>query len=388
MTGFVIINEKGTQRVLRKHPWVFRSDIREASSGLKPGNIVRVKSKNGKFLGQAFYNEHSLITLRFISYKDEPIDQTFWYNRFSDSISRRQTLDWPPEQGRRLIYGESDFLPGCIVDQYRDVYVFQTLCAGMDQVRPLLIEYLKERGASSVVERNDVSVRELEGLSKQKGVVFGEMKTVEVTEGHNRFIVNPLEGQKTGFFLDQSQNHIIASRYAFGKALDVFSYQGGFSLSLSPEVEAITAVDASGTALQALKENAIRNGRDNIQCVEANAFDYLRELSEGKEKYDTIVLDPPPFMKSKKNKEAGLAGYKEINLRAMKILKPGGVLITASCSQNFTPDLFSAMLEEAAHDAKRDLQIIEIRGAAPDHPVLMSFPESHYLQCWMIRVLY
>ena len=387
MSAHVTINEKGAQRVLRRHPWVFRSDVVQAASGLKPGDIVSVQNKKGKFLGQAFYNAHSLITLRFISHSDEKVDASFWAKRFSDSIARRQHLPWPPEQGRRLIYGESDFLPGCIVDQYRDVFVFQTLCAGIDRTRELLIDHLKSLGAKSIVERNDVSVRELEGLVKQKGVVFGESKTVEVIEGQNRFVVDPLEGQKTGFFLDQSDNHIVSSQYAFGKTLDVFSYQGGFALALSPKVDSVKAIDASAPALNILKENASRNARSNIECIEANAFDYLREISDRGEKYDTIVLDPPPFMKSKKNRDSGLAGYKEINLRAMKTLNRGGILITASCSQNFTPDLFAMTLQEAAHDAKRDIQIIEVRGAAPDHPVLMNFPESHYLQCWILRIV-
>ncbi len=384
----VVINEKGTQRVHRRHPWVFRSDIMEAPSDHPPGAVVFVKSRKGQLLGQAFFNPLSQISLRFLTFTDKTIDALFWRERIVRSIHRRQALRYGEYQGIRLIYGESDSLPGLIVDRYRDVLVFQTLCAGIDRHREAIFEILKtETGASALVERNDVSVRELEGLTKQKGIISGNIPpTLEMHEGDNVFAVDSLEGQKTGIFLDQAENHLVARRHAFGRALDVFTYQGGFALPLSQAADEVTAVDSSASALKKLAENAQRNGR-RIRPVEANGFDYLRELSDRGEKFDTIVLDPPPFMKSKKVKESALAGYKEINLRAMKLLNPDGLLITASCSQNFTPELFAATLFEAARDARREIQILEVRGAAPDHPVLMSFPESHYLQCWIVRIL-
>ncbi|QQR80143.1 MAG: class I SAM-dependent rRNA methyltransferase [Deltaproteobacteria bacterium] len=384
----VIINEKGTQRVLHRHPWVFRSDIVDAPTDHQPGAVISVQNKKGQFLGQAFFNPLSQISLRFLTNKDSSIDIQFLREKIRRSIHRRKALNYSEDQGIRLIYGESDFLPGLIVDRYRDVLVFQTLCAGIDLKRELILKIIQEEtNLTTLVERNDVSVRELEGLLKQKGIVSGEIpQDLEVREGDNFFSVDPLEGQKTGLFLDQSENHVIARRYASGRALDIFTYQGGFALPLSQSADEVTAVDSSAPALKKMLSNAQRNQRKIIP-VEANGFDYLRELSDRGEKFDTIVLDPPPFMKSKKVKESAPAGYKEINLRAMKLLKPDGVLITASCSQNFTPALFAATLHEAARDARREIQILEVRGAASDHPVLMNFPESHYLQCWIVQVI-
>lgn len=389
MTSQVLINEKGFQRILQGHPWIFRSDITDAPHNTTPGEIVFLHIKNGKFLGQAFFNPLSQISLRLLTRNVEPITTDFWRKRLQQAIQRRHHLGFGKYQARRLVFGEADFLPGFVVDQYRDVIVFQTLCAGIERVKEQLLALLKEElKPVAIVERNDVSVRELEGLVKQKGVIFGSIPNdLEVQEGVHWFDVDPLEGQKTGLFLDQSENHQVAGRYAHGRVLDGFAYQGGFSLAVAPTSESVLAVDSSASALEIFKKNVLRNEIKNIQIQEANVFDFLREAYDRGEKFNTVILDPPPFMKSKKNIRAGLAGYKEINLRAMKILEKEGILITSSCSQNFTPDLFQSVLEESARDAKRHIHILEIRGPSADHPILMGFPESHYLQCWILRVI-
>jgi len=386
MTSQVVINEKGFQRIRAGHPWVFRSDILEATT-TEPGTIVSVYAPKKKFLAQAFYNPLSQITLRILTHQQDPIDKNFWKRRVVESIERRQQKN--VADGVRLIYGEADFLPGLVLDRYRDVLVFQTLCAGIEKIREDLLKIFKEIfQPSAIVERNDPPVRELEGLVRQKGIVSGNLsKDLEILEGKNYFRVDPLEGQKTGLFLDQSENHLAAVSYTSGRVLDLFSYQGGFTLAVAEKATEVLAVDSSLPALQQLQANADKNQILNIKILEKNIFDFLHEITYQKETFDTVILDPPPFMKSRKDKEAGRRGYKEINLRAMKAVRRGGILITCSCSQNFTSQLFEEVLIEAARDTKRELQVLEKRGAASDHPVLLGFPESNYLQCWIVRVL-
>ena len=387
MNSLVIINQKGMRRVQAGHPWVFKSDILELGQ-FKSGDVVPVHSPDKKFLGQAFFNSQSQITLRFLTRQKEPVDAHFWKKRLRDSIERRRPL-LAEHDSMRLIFGESDLLPGLVVDQYKDVLVFQTLSAGMDRLKEELVSQFKELlQPSAIIERNDSPVRDLEGLIRQRGVIFGNLPPnfqIEVAGRH--FFLDPIEGQKTGFFLDQAENYLAAARFASGKALDVFCYQGGFSLSVASRVDEVLAIDSSATALEKLQANASLNGLTNIQTLEANGFDFLRERQMAGELFDTIILDPPPFVRNRKDKESGIRGYKEINLRAMKLLGPGGLLVTCSCSQNFTPELFGEMLVGAARDSKKETQVIEIRGAPADHPVLLTFPESSYLQCWILRVL-
>lgn len=381
MKAKVIINQKGVQRIQTRHPWVFRSDVIEASDA-ETGNVVSVFSQKSKFLGMAFYNPRSQITLRFLTHQDEKIDREFFRRRIRQAIAGR--LFYNKKEAYRLIYGESDFLPSLIVDRYRDVLVFQTLSLGMERFKEDILSLLMEElRPQAIVERNDPPVRELEGLVLQSGVVWGEMPSLEIQEGSCLFEVHPVEGQKTGLFLDQAENHQRVSHYSRGRVLDLFCYQGGFALPVSRTADEVVAVDSSGPALEALKRNCARNGITNVHAVEENGFDYLRRCQEEGQRFDTVILDPPPFIRSRKNIDPGLRGYKEINLRAMKILKPGGVLITCSCSQNFSPHLFEETLREASRDAKREIQVLEKRGASPDHPVLLSFPESAYLQCWI-----
>lgn len=387
MEHAVVINEKGMRRVHAAHPWIFKSDILRSCEA-QAGDIVTVNGPGKQFLGRAFFNPQSQITLRLISRKKEMIDGNFWKKRIRNSIARRGPL-LAERNAARLIFGESDLMPGLILDRYQDVLVFQTLSAGMDRRKEEFLSYFEELlKPVAVVERNDSSVRDLEGLLKQRGVLRGNLPPgLEIQAAGRRFLLDPVEGQKTGFFLDQIENYTATARFAFGRALDVFCYQGGFSLSIASRVNDILAIDSSSAALEKLRSNADLNGLTNIRTQEVNGFDFLKERQTEGKAFDTIILDPPPFVRSRKDRESGIRGYKEINLRAMKLLNPGGVLVTCSCSQNFTPDLFGTMLFEAARDAKREIQILEIRGAPADHPVLLTFPESSYLQCWILRTL-
>ncbi len=386
----VLINQKGFQRIRAGHPWIFRSDVALKDPPPEPGSVVSVLGPGEKFLGQAFCNPRSQITLRMVSRNREPLDAEFWHKRIAASIARRGTL--PPNGGVRLIHGESDGLPSVILDRYGDVLVFQTLSAGADRFKETFIElFQKLLQPAAIVERNDPPVRDLEGLVRQKGIVAGNLpQPLLIQEGSFTLSVDPLEGQKTGLFLDQTENHRAAARHVRGRVLDLFAYQGGFALAASQnaeEVLEVLAVDSSAPALAALQENLTRNGVKNVTTWEANGFDFLRECDERGERFDAVILDPPPFVRDKRNVGGAVRGYKEINLRAMKLLKPGGVLVTCSCSQNFTAEMFEATLREASRDTRREIQVLERRGASPDHPVLLTFPESHYLQCWILRIL-
>lgn len=381
----IVVNQKGARRIQGGHPWVFRSDVQTED---KVGDIVRVVAPNKQFLGMAFFNPRSQITLRILTRQEVEINRGFWRQRLQQAIQCRQP--WGRDRaGLRLVFGEADFLPGLIIDRYRNVLVFQTLTLGMEQQKPILLDLMKELLApETIVERNDVSVRELEGLTKQRGIIMGGLPDrFTIQEKKLSILVDPLEGHKTGLYLDQADNRRTVARYAHGRVLDAFCYQGEFGLHLAAVADEVVSVDSSGPALEKAKQNYEQNNITNAHLVEANVFDYLRDCQGRREYFDTIVLDPPPFVRGKKDAAGGLRGYKEINLRAMKILRPGGILATCSCSQNFTESMFLEMLQEAAHDAKRELQILEKRGAAPDHPVLLNFPESNYLQCWILRVL-
>lgn len=383
------ISQKGFDRIRSGHPWVFRSDIQEATPdpSFEYGQVVSVETSTGRPVGQGFYNPKSQISLRFLTRAKDPIDGSFIRRRIREAIARRPFL--APKTARRLVYGEADLLPSLIIDIYDRVVVLQILSAGMDRFKEDIFREIQDTlSPSAIVERNDPSVRELEGLDRRKGILFGNVPgPIEINEGGFLFEADPLEGQKTGMFLDQADNHLQARHYARGRTLDLFSYQGGFALSVSKTAEEILAVDSSEPALEILKRNLSHNGIQNVTPILANGFDYLREAHERREMFNTVILDPPPFVKDRKNLTGGIRGYKEINLRAMKLLKPGGILITCSCSQNFTPKLFEEMLQEASRDTDQAVQILEKRGATADHPVLLSFPESAYLQCWIVRVL-
>ena len=376
------------QRVLGGHPWVFRSDI-EREDGASDGLPVRVLTSAGRFLAMAVYNPRSQISLRILSRRDEPIDGAFIRGRVRRALDyRRRFADL---NSCRLIFAESDGLPAVIADKFGDVIVLQILCLGMERFKEDIVDALaQELSPRGIYERNDVPVRELEGLSQQTGLLFGEVPDrVEMQENGVRFLVDVKEGQKTGFFLDQKENRAAIAPFVSGmRVLDCFTHTGSFALHAAHYGAAeVTGVDISEHACACALENARLNGvEDRVRFECANAFDFLRAQQTAKEQYDVVILDPPAFTKTRSAVEGALRGYKEINLRGMKLTRDGGFFITCSCSQHVTPDLFRGMLLEAQKDAHVQLRQIEWRTQGRDHPILLASPETQYLKCGIFQV--
>ena len=376
------------QRVLGGHPWVFRSDI-EREDGAADGLPVRVLTSAGRFLAMAVYNPRSQISLRILSRRDEPIDGAFIRGRVRRALDyRRRFADL---NSCRLIFAESDGLPAVIADKFGDVIVVQILCLGMERFKGDIVDALaQELSPRGVYERNDVPVRELEGLSQQTGLLFGEVPDrVEMQENGVRFLVDVKEGQKTGFFLDQKENRAAIAPFVPGmRVLDCFTHTGSFALHAARYGAAeVTGVDISEHACACALENARLNGvEDRVRFECANAFDFLRAQQTAKEQYDVVILDPPAFTKTRSAVEGALRGYKEINLRGMKLTRDGGFFVTCSCSQHVTPDLFRGMLMDAQKDAHVQLRQIEWRTQGRDHPILLSSPETQYLKCGIFQV--
>ena len=385
----VRITRKGVDRWKAGHPWIYAADVEPTvPASLIGGEVVRVEDHRGWFMGLAFYSKDSKITLRWLSWDDVPVDRDFFKSRLIAADALRQRA-CPDETTYRVVHGEADLLPGLVVDRFGDYLSVQFLHKATEQRKELIADLLTEQfGCKAIVNRSDANVRKLEGLEPEKGMLRGEFPgPVTYREGHVTLEVDLLTGQKTGAFLDQRDNHVMASEWAFGEALDCFSYVGGFALQLALKAKQVTAVEISDAACAQITANAARNKLENVKVVSANAFDFLRDtLDEGK-KFDTIVLDPPSFAKNKGALEAAIRGYKEINLRAMQLLNPGGILITASCTYHVGEERFEEMLDSAAADAKRRVQIVEKRGAGKDHPVLLSLRETRYLKCFVLRVL-
>jgi 23S rRNA (cytosine1962-C5)-methyltransferase len=410
------ISTRGAKRIRQGHLWVYRSDVREASDGVG-GAIVRVVDEAGNFVGQAFYSDRSEIALRFLTTHEATIDREWWRARLQQCTERRATIS-RETNAYRLVYSEGDLLPSLIVDVYDNVLVLQTLSQGSEMLKSLFVDLLIEQfSPQSVIERNDARVREFEGLECRTGTLYErvtepgavatgsyqssraydpvatapgsvtEVDQIEINQHGVRFVVSPLGGQKTGAFLDQRENYLAAQRVAHGRALDCFTFNGGFALHIAPSCESVLAVDISGDAIVAARRNAELNGTDNIEFRTANVFDALREMEFGGERFDTIILDPPAFARNRANVKSAARGYKEINLRALKLLKPGGVLVTCSCSYHMSEELFLDIIADAALDARRRVQIIERRGQSTDHPVLLGVPETHYLKCVIARVI-
>jgi 23S rRNA (cytosine1962-C5)-methyltransferase len=383
----VKISPRGASRLKAGHVWVYRSDIVSADSVL-PGSLVRVSDHRGKFLGTALYSSSSQIAIRMIS--SEPVADlpALIRQRVADAIAFRQSLVKDTE-AYRVVFSEADFLPGLIVDRYADILSLQVLTQAMDAdpVRQtILVELTARLRPASIIERVDPRVRELETLPpRPSGPLQGEKSSTTFTMNGVKFRYDALEGQKTGAFLDQRENYAAAAQYAKGEALDVFCYQGGFALHLAPRCSQVTGVDSSRPALEVAEQNAALN-RCDIEWIEGNAFDLLKDYSSSDRRYDTIVLDPPAFAKTKRDLDAALRGYKELNLRALKMLRPGGVLVTCSCSYHVSQSNFLEMLADAALDARRTLRLIEVRGQAKDHPVLLNIPETAYLKCIIAAV--
>jgi 23S rRNA (cytosine1962-C5)-methyltransferase len=379
------ISAAGVRRVRGGHLWIYAGDLQREPAEGNPA-IVRVTDPAGNFVGYAFYSRKSQIRLRLFSRDPEPPSPEFFRTGILNSIARRRAIF---VSACRLVFGEGDLLPGIIIDRYGECLVLQTLSSGADALKPLLVDILREAlSPAGILERNDVKARRLEGLEEIRGILWGAVPDeIEIAEEGTRFAVDLLRGQKTGFFLDQSQNRIAARRYASGDTLDCFTNTGGFALQFARNCRSVLAVDISSDSLLLARRNSELNGFHNVEFVEANVFDYLRELESAGRLFDTICLDPPAFAKNRKALPGARSGYKEINLRALKLLKPEGILITSSCSYHMLEADFFELLCEAARDCRRYIQVIERRGQASDHPVLAGMPETHYLKCFFLRVL-
>lgn len=382
----VRLSRRGSQRWSSGHPWIYASDV-EVPGELPTGAVVRVMDARGRSVGQAFFSRESRITLRRVARDEQPVDERFFGERIAAADALRKRL-YPGQDCYRVVHAEADGLPGLIVDRYGDCLTVQFLIAATEQRRELILDVLERHfGCQAIVNRSDVAVRRLEGLEPEAAVARGRLpEAVRIREGSVQLEVDLLGGQKTGTFLDQRENHLAARAYARGRALDCFSYTGGFALQLAGVAEHVTAVEGSAAACEQLQANAAANSLGNVEAVCTNAFDFLRAQLDAGESFDTIVLDPPAFAKQKAALHAGLRGYKEINLRALRLMKPDGYLVTCSCSYHVDDARFEAMLAEAAADARRDVQIIERRGAARDHPVLLALRETRYLKCLVLRV--
>ena len=379
------ISPKGETRA-RSHPWIYRSDVTTAQAD--PGDLVRVTGARGRVVGHALFSDQSEITLRMVALGPEPPGAAFLRDRIEAALRFRDSLGLDAT-AYRLVHGEADRIPSLIVDRYGDYLVMQALSQGIDRRVPEIVAALAELiRPKGILARNDPRVRQLEGLEQKIEAVFGDVpERIEIREGAVRYDVDPWHGQKTGLFLDQRENREAALRYARGRLLDAFSYHGGFALALAPKCSSVLAVDISEDAVARIRENAARNGLANVEAKAMNVFDELRELERTGARFDTIVLDPPAFAKNKASVPKALSGYKEINLRALKLLEPGGFLVTCSCSYNVTESMFLDIVAEAAADARTEVSLVEKRSQGRDHPILISVPETYYLKCLILRRL-
>jgi len=380
------VNKKGALRIAARHFWIYRSDVL-ASEGIAPGGIARVIGPRGEVLGSALYSSRSQIALRMLCFDSTSIDEDFWESRLIAAEQLRQRVS----EGRdayRLVFGESDLLPSLIVDRYLDCFAIQTLSQGMELLKPLWIRLIADRyHPKAIIERNEARVRDMEGLPRTAGVVYGaDPGHLVIKEGRFSFCVDLIHGQKTGWFLDQSDNRIAAETYARGRVLDCFTFQGGFAIHMSGGADQVLAIDVSGPALEGARKNVEINAIHNVEFAEANVFDKLSELEAAGQRFDVIVLDPPAFAKNRASVESAARGYKEINLRALKMLAPGGTLVTSTCSYHMSEDEFLNILADAASDAHRVARVVEKRTQSRDHPFLISMPETYYLKCVVLSV--
>ncbi|HEY2960790.1 MAG TPA: class I SAM-dependent rRNA methyltransferase [Pyrinomonadaceae bacterium] len=385
----VTVNKRGADRIRSGHLWIYRSDVVDVDA--EGGSTVTVQDERGNFIGQALYSGASQIALRFVSQTREKIDREWWRRRIREAAARR--LIPPDTNAYRLVYSEGDLLPSLIVDRYDDVLVLQTLSQGTESLKHMFAEILIEGfRPRAIIERNDARVRQLEGLPLVSATVYGDApEEFEILQHGLRFVVSPGAGQKTGSFLDQRENRLAARAAAQltnrGRALDCFTFNGAFALHLANVCEEVIGIDISGDAVASASQNARLNELSNVEFREANVFDELRVLEAEGEKFDVVVLDPPAFAKNRASLKSAVRGYKEINLRGLKLLNEGGVLITCTCSYHVSEDLFLEIVHAAAIDAHRRLQILEKRMQASDHPVLLGMPETYYLKCVTARVL-
>jgi len=390
----IVVNERAAKRLRDGHVWVYASDVLN-DGGAVPGAIVHVVGPKDKFLGSAIYSSSSQIKLRLLGREalrsEEELLQLV-RQRLTEALDYRARVV-QDSNACRLVFSEADRLPGLIVDRYNDVFIVQVLTqAWADRQRKqTIIDALKEfAGAKNIVERADARIRELEQLPEmESGLIEGEKSSTVFTMNGIKFHSDALGGQKTGAFLDQRENYAAAAQYARGEALDVCTYQGGFALHLARTCAKVTAVDISREVLEVAEQNEKLNAaadRPEIEWIEGNAFDLMRDYASAGRQYDTILLDPPAFAKSRKHLESAIRGYKELNLRAMKMLRPGGVLVTCSCSFAVSEEDFFDVLNEAAQEAHRSVRVLEKRTQAKDHSILLGVPETYYLKCFILSV--
>ncbi|MGH7570114.1 MAG: class I SAM-dependent rRNA methyltransferase [Gemmatimonadales bacterium] len=388
-TAQAVISAKGAARWQSGHPWIYRTDVYHEPRDV-PG-IVRVTDRRGRLVGQALYSPKSEIRLRLLTRGDEAIDAGWWRDRIAAAAAKRAGI---PATAYRVVHAEGDGLPSLIVDRYGPYVVAQLLSAGLERVRDDVVAGIQDALAppppEGILLRNDAAIRRHEALPLEIVAARGTVpETVEITEHGVRYLAAPHAGQKTGAFLDQRENRALVAARARpgGRALDLFTYHGSFALHLARQAAEVTAVDSSAEALARGRENARLNGLENITWREANAFDVLRELERQAERFDAIVLDPPAFAKTKTSVPKALGGYKEINLRAMRLLAPGGVLFTCSCSYHVHREQFDAMLAAAGRDSGRRLQVVALTGASHDHPELVNVPETAYLKGALLQAI-
>jgi 23S rRNA (cytosine1962-C5)-methyltransferase len=394
MAPTVTLTPRGVERAKSGHLWIYRSDLADVQAA--GGDVVQVVGPRGRPVGEAFYSDRSQIAIRLVSHSGAAAKGMegaveggrLWRHRLQQAIAFRESLKIDAT-AYRLVHGEGDLLPSLVVDRYGDYVVLQTLSQATDRLMPEWTRILNELIApKGILARNDGRVRGLEGLETKVEVVSGEVPAhVEVHEGRVRYDVDLFTGQKTGLFLDQRENREAAIRYAHGRLLDCFSYHGGFALALAPHCTETIAIESSEDASAHIRDNAKRNGIDRLEVRTANVFDELREMDRGDERFDTIVLDPPAFAKSRAALPKALAGYKEINLRALRLLKPGGILVTCTCSHHVDEATFGEVVYAAALDAQAQVSVIEKRMQGRDHPVLLGVPETYYLKCFILRKL-
>lgn len=382
----VKITSRAIDRIVAGHLWIYRSDVREAEQ-TEPGAVVRLMDRRRHFWGQALYSSQSQIALRLLTREERSFDRDFLAERIRRAAAYRGIVASGAE-ACRVVSSEGDLLPSLVIDRYGDCFVVQMLSQGMEKLKPAVVGILeKEFRAQSIVERNDVAVRSLEGLPEIKGMLSGDKREAVITENGVKFRFDLLGGQKTGGFLDQRENRAAARDYARGRALDCFCYQGGFALTLAPYCDSVLAIDSSAEALAAAQDNQSLNGMGNIEWREANCFDFLKAADHEGKKFDAVALDPPAFARQRSHRESALRAYKELNLRALKILNPGGFLITCSCSYHVSEADFLGVIAAAGIDARRTITVVERRAQSRDHPILLTVPETHYLKCLILRVI-
>ena len=387
-----VLTKRGAARARSRHPWIYRSDITDATGDV--GDVVRVMDRAGRFLGHAFYNPKSEITLRIVTREDEPIDAAFFRARMQKARDYRASLDIDAS-AYRMVHAEADGIPGLVIDCYGEYFVLQVGSAAVEERLSWIIATLEDLFApTGILLRGDSPSRKREGLVAKTEVLSGEVpESVVVHEGPARYNAGLRAGQKTGSFLDQRENHLAAARYigeakgGAGRVLDVFSYAGGFTLHAARVAETVEAVDSSGDALERARANVELNKLSNVTFTRASAFDLLRERSDAGETYDAVILDPPAFAKTKRDLRGAARAYKEINLRAMKLLNPDGILVSCSCSYHFSRELMQETLRSAASDAGRVIRVREWRDQALDHPQVLTVPESSYLKCAVLECL-